>query len=72
MPRPESLEAFFSTTSTSVRMVSPGRTGLRNLPRSTARSPSTVPANSRPVIAVENDMVRWLGQMRPPYGVVFA
>ena len=26
----------------------------------------------RPVIAVENDMVRWLGQMRPPYGVVFA
>ena len=30
--------ASFSTTSTSVRMVSPGRTGFKNLPRSTASS----------------------------------
>lgn len=54
------------TTSTSVRIVSPGRTGARKRPFSTATRPTIVSRNRLSVMAVEIAMIMALGTMRPP------
>jgi len=65
MPRSILLVSRLLSISTSVLIMSPGRTGARNLAFSIVNKAMIDFENKLPVMAVVNDMIKWLGQMSP-------